>query len=257
MKTVILAGGLGTRLSEETVLKPKPMVEIGGKPILWHIMKIYEAFGYNEFIICLGYKGHLIKEYFINYHLYNSDLTVEVANNKLEVHYNNLETFKVTLIDTGESTNTAGRIKRILPYVKDETFMLTYGDGVANVPLDDLVQFHKSHGKLLTLTTIQMPGRFGTLKTNSKGQVTDFKEKYDGDEVWINGGFFVAEPGIAKYLDGNVDSIQWEKKPLIDIAKDGQLMAYPHHGFWKCMDAMRDKIEMEELWNEGAPWKVW
>ncbi len=258
MKVVILAGGLGTRLAEETTVRPKPMVEIGGKPMLWHIMKIYEQYGYNDFIICLGYKGNYIKEYFINYYLYSSDLTVELANNKLEVHYSSTESFKVTLVDTGAETNTAGRIKRIKRYVGDETFMLTYGDGVADIDINELVQFHKASGKYVTLTSIQMPGRFGTIKTDERGIVSDFKEKYVGDEVWINGGFFVLEPKIFDYLQGDMDTIQWEKKPLIEIAKDHQLVAYKHTGFWKCMDALRDKVELEELWQSGkAPWKIW
>ena len=258
MKVVILAGGLGSRLSEETIVKPKPMVEIGGKPIIWHIMKLFERYGYNDFIICLGYKGHMIKEYFINYYLYNSDITVELENNKLEVHYTSSESFKVTLVDTGTDTNTAGRIKKIKKYLKDETFMLTYGDGVSDVNIEELVRFHKSHGKYATLTSIQMPGRFGTLQSNETGLVEDFKEKYEGDEVWINGGFFVLEPEIFGYMDGDMEDVQLEKKPLIEIAKDGQLMAYKYGGFWKCMDAMRDKIELEELWQTGnAPWKTW
>ncbi len=258
MKVVILAGGLGSRLSEETIVKPKPMVEIGGKPIIWHIMKLFERYGYNDFIICLGYKGHMIKEYFINYYLYNSDITVELENNKLEVHYTSSESFKVTLVDTGTDTNTAGRIKKIKKYLKDETFMLTYGAGVSDVNIEELVRFHKSHGKYATLTSIQMPGRFGTLQSNETGLVEDFKEKYEGDEVWINGGFFVLEPEIFGYMDGDMEDVQLEKKPLIEIAKDGQLMAYKYGGFWKCMDAMRDKIELEELWQTGnAPWKTW
>lgn len=258
MKVVILAGGLGTRLTEETVIRPKPMVEIGGKPILWHIMKIYEQYGYNDFIICLGYKGNYIKEYFINYYLYSSDLTVQLADNKLDIHYTSTESFKVTLVDTGLETNTAGRIKRIKSYVGNEPFMLTYGDGVANINIAELVKFHKANGKYATLTSIQMPGRFGTMKTDDKGVVTDFKEKYTGDEVWINGGFFVLEPKIFDYLQGDMDTTQWEKKPLIDIANDHQLVAYKHRGFWKCMDALRDKVELEELWQTGnAPWKTW
>ena len=258
MKVVILAGGVGTRLAEETTRRPKPMIEIGGKPILWHIMKIYEHYGYNDFIICLGYKGNLIKEYFINYYLYSSDLTVQLSDNKLEVHYTSTESFKVTLVDTGTDTNTAGRIKRIRPYVGDETFMLTYGDGVADINIEELVKFHKTGGKKATLTSIRMPGRFGTIQTDKSGVVMDFKEKYLGDEVWINGGFFVLEPGIFDYLEGDMDAIQWEKKPLIEIAGDHQLMAYKHKGFWKCMDALRDKIELEELWQSGeAPWKIW
>ena len=258
MKVVILAGGLGTRLTEETTIKPKPMVEIGGKPILWHIMKIYEAYGFNDFVICLGYKGHMIKEYFINYYLYNSDLTVEVGTNKMDINYNGSESFKVTLVDTGLETNTAGRIKRIQKYVGDETFMLTYGDGVCNINLKDLVKFHKSHGRLATLSTIQLPGRFGTIDFDEKGLVSEFQEKPKGDGIWINGGFFVLEPGIFKYLDGEMDTVQWEKQPLTAIAKNNQLAAFRHDGFWKCMDAMRDRIELEELWkSENTPWKIW
>lgn len=258
MKVVILAGGLGTRISEETTIKPKPMIEIGGKPIIWHIMKIYAKHGFNEFVVCLGYKGHLIKEYFINYFLYNSDITVELEKNVVDVHFTNSESFKVTLVDTGVNTNTAGRIKRIQKHVKDETFMLTYGDGVADIDINALLKFHKENAKLATLTSIQLPGRFGNIETDNKGMVTKFQEKPEGDGVWINGGFFVLEPGIFKYLEKDMDDVQWEKKPLIDIANDKQLGAYRHKGFWKCMDAMRDKIELEELWDSGkAPWKVW
>ncbi|MBP9069056.1 MAG: glucose-1-phosphate cytidylyltransferase [Bacteroidia bacterium] len=258
MKVVILAGGLGTRISEETTIKPKPMIEIGGKPIIWHIMKIYAKHGFNEFVVCLGYKGHLIKEYFINYFLYNSDITVELEKNVVDVHFTNSESFKVTLVDTGVNTNTAGRIKRIQKHVKDETFMLTYGDGVADIDINALLKFHKENAKLATLTSIQLPGRFGNIETTDKGLVTKFQEKPEGDGVWINGGFFVLEPGIFKYLEKDMDDVQWEKKPLIDIANDKQLAAYKHKGFWKCMDAMRDKIELEELWEgQKAPWKVW
>lgn len=258
MKVVILAGGLGTRISEETTIKPKPMIEIGGKPIIWHIMKIYAQHGFNEFVVCLGYKGHLIKEYFINYFLYNSDITVELEKNVVDVHFTNAESFKVTLVDTGLDTNTAGRIKRIQKHVGNEPFMLTYGDGVADVDIKQLLEFHKKSGKLATLTSIQLPGRFGNIEMKTDGSVTRFQEKPEGDGVWINGGFFVLEPGIFKYLEGNMDSIQWEKKPLIDIANDGQLAAYKHSGFWKCMDAMRDKIELEELWaSPNPPWKIW
>ncbi len=258
MKVVLLAGGLGTRISEETTIKPKPMIEIGGKPIIWHIMKIYAQYGFNEFVVCLGYKGHLIKEYFINYFLYNSDITVELEKNVLDVHFTNSESFKVTLVDTGLNTNTAGRIKKIQKHVKDETFMLTYGDGVADIDINALLKFHKASGKLATLTSIQLPGRFGNIEMNEKGIVSKFQEKPEGDGVWINGGFFVLEPKIFDYLQDDVEHVQWEKKPLIDIANDGQLSAYRHNGFWKCMDAMRDKIELEELWEtEKAPWKVW
>ncbi|MFN3382620.1 MAG: glucose-1-phosphate cytidylyltransferase [Runella zeae] len=258
MKVVILAGGMGTRISEETTLRPKPMVEIGGKPILWHIMKTYSHYGFNEFVICLGYKGYMIKEYFINYFLYNSDITVELHNNNLNVLYTNAEAFKVTLVDTGLETNTAGRIKRIQDYVKDETFMLTYGDGVANINIQQLLDFHNKANKLVTLTSIRLPGRFGNLNINEEGTVTQFQEKPEGDGIWINGGYFVLEPGIFDYLKGNVDAIQWEKKPLVEIANHNQLAAYRHSGFWKCMDAMRDKIELEELWQTNqAAWKVW
>lgn len=249
---------MGTRISEESVLKPKPMIEIGGKPILWHIMKIYAAHGFNDFVVCLGYKGHMIKEYFLNYFMYNSDLTVKLNNNKVDVHYTNKENFNVTLIDTGVDTNTAGRLKLVEKYVGGETFMLTYGDGVADVNLKELIQFHKKHGKLATLTSISNPSRFGEIESNAKGIVTNFREKSNDNSNWINGGFFVLEPGIFKYLKGDMSTIQWEKKPLIDIANDGQLAAYKHHGFWKCMDAMRDKVELEELWNAGnAQWKIW
>ena len=258
MKVVILAGGLGTRLSEETSLKPKPMVEIGGKPILWHIMKIYEHHGFNDFVICLGYKGYTIKEYFINYFLHNSDITVELHNNKLDIHYSNAESFKVTLVDTGLTTNTAGRIQQIKKYVGEETFMLTYGDGVADVNIKELLNFHKSHGKLATLTSVQLPGRFGNIETNQDGLVLKFQEKPEGDGTWINGGFFVLNSGIFDYIEGDMNDIQWEKKPLIEIANDGQLATFRHSGYWKCMDAMRDKIELEEEWNsENAKWKIW
>lgn len=258
MKVVILAGGLGTRLMEETESRPKPMVEIGGKPILWHILKIYEAYGYNEFIICLGYKAHSIKEYFLNYYLYNSDVTIEMENNNVEVHFSNTESFKVTLVDTGLNTNTAGRIKKIEKYVSGQPFMLTYGDGVANVNIKALVDFHKAHGKLATLTSIQVPGRFGNIEMNESGNVSHFVEKPAGDGMWINGGFFVLEPEVFNYLEGEMNEIQWEKKPLKELAEDGQLVAYQHHGFWKCMDAIRDRMELEELWNNNlAEWKVW
>ena len=241
------------------MLKPKPMVEIGGKPIIWHIMKIYAHHGFNEFIVCLGYKAYMIKEYFINYFLYNSDITVELHNNQLDVHFTNSEAFKVTLVDTGVNTNTAGRIKRIKPYVdEDENFMLTYGDGVADVNLKALADFHIQHKKLATLTSVQLPGRYGNIETNEQGIVRSFREKPEGDGTWINGGFFVLNRGIFNYLDGDMDNVQWENKPLVDIAVDGQLAAYKHRGFWKAMDAMRDRIELENLWEAGnAQWKVW
>lgn len=258
MKVVIFAGGLGTRLMEETEARPKPMVEIGGKPILWHVMKIYSAYGYNDFIICLGYKQAFIKEFFINYYYNNSDITINLEKNQTEVHLSSQEKFKVTLVDTGYSTNTAGRLKRVQKYIGNESFMLTYGDGVSDIDIPKLIQFHKEKGKLATLTSIQIPGRFGNIETNEDGIITKFTEKPQDDGVWINGGFFVMEPGIFDYLEGNMDDIQWEKKPLIEIANNGQLASYRHNGFWKCMDALRDKIELEELWNSGkAQWKIW
>lgn len=258
MKVVIFAGGFGTRLMEETEARPKPMVEIGGKPILWHILKMYEHYGYNEFIICLGYKATYIKEYFYNYYLHNSDVTIELANNNINVHFSETESFKVTLIDTGLHTNTAGRLKRIEKYVQGETFMLTYGDGVADINIDELLKFHQSHGRLATLTSVQVPGRFGNLNINEVGEVDNFVEKPVGDGMWINGGFFVLEPGIFKYLEGDMTDIQWEKEPLGAIARDQQLAAYKHHGFWKCMDALRDRVELEAMWNSGnAKWKTW
>lgn len=258
MKVVILAGGLGTRLMEETSARPKPMVEIGGKPIIWHIMKMYEKYGFNEFIICLGYKGQMLKEYFINYFLYNSDVTLQLDNGDIKVHLSNTESFIVTLVDTGLNTNTAGRIKRIKKYVENETFMLTYSDGVSDINLNELLEFHKKKGRLATLTTVQLPGRFGSIEMNNSGDVLNFNEKPDGDGVWINGGFFVLEPGIFEYLNSNMDDIQWEKKPLVEIAQNNQLSAFRHKGFWKCMDALRDRVELENLWSIGnAPWKTW
>ena len=258
MKVVILAGGLGTRLMEETEARPKPMVEIGNKPILWHIMKMYESYGYNDFIICLGYKAQLVKEYFLNYYLHNSDVTIELEKNKVDVHFTNTESFKVTLIDTGLLTNTAGRLKKVQKYIGDETFMLTYGDGVSDVNIKELVSFHKSHGKLATLTSIQAPGRFGNIEMDASGNIDHFIEKPQGDGMWINGGFFVLEPKIFDYLQEDMDEVQWEKKPLAEIARDGQLVAYKHAGFWKCMDALRDRIELEQLWNSNeAKWKTW
>lgn len=258
MKTVIFAGGFGTRLMEETEARPKPMVEIGGKPILWHIMKIYETYGFNDFIICLGYKAHYIKQYFLNYYLYNSDVTIEMEKNKVDVHFSNAESFKVTLVDTGLKTNTAGRLKQIEKYVKGERFMLTYGDGVCNINIPELIKFHEKNGKLATLTSVQVPGKFGNLDTDDKGIVQNFTEKPEGDGMWINGGFFVLEPGIFKYLEGDIQDVQWEKAPLTAIANDKQLSAYRHIGFWKCMDALRDRIELEQMWSDdNAPWKIW
>lgn len=258
MKVVILAGGLGTRITEESHLRPKPMIEIGGKPILWHIMKNYSHYGFNEFVICCGYKGYLIKEYFLNYFLYNSDITVELKNNKVDVHFANTESFTVTLVDTGLQTNTAGRIQKIQKYVKGETFMLTYGDGVTDLNINDLLEFHKSHGKLATLTSVQQPGRFGTLNIDDLSVVQNFIEKPEEDDTWINTGFFVLEPGIFNYLEGDMETIQWENGPLLKLANDHQLVAFKNRGFWKCMDAMRDKMELEQLWeSDRAKWKTW
>jgi glucose-1-phosphate cytidylyltransferase len=259
MKVVIFAGGLGTRISEETEIRPKPMVEIGGKPILWHIMKIYEAQGFDEFIICLGYKGVMIKEYFMNYYLHNSDITIEVNKNKLDVHYSNAEAFKVTLVDTGLETKTAGRLKRVQKYLGNEDFMLTYGDGVADVDLRELLRFHRAHQKVVTLTAIQPDARFGGMELSNNDQILHFKEKPKGDGKWINGGFFVLRPQVFDYLSlPEIDQVMWENEPLEALANQGQLMAYRHHGFWKCMDALRDKIELEELWKSGnAKWNIW
>ncbi|MEI6947698.1 glucose-1-phosphate cytidylyltransferase [Paraflavisolibacter sp. H34] len=258
MKVVIFAGGLGTRISEETDTRPKPMVEIGGKPILWHIMKIYSQYGYNDFIICLGYKGYLIKEYFMHYYLHNSDISIELNSNKVEIHYTATESFNVTLVDTGLSTKTAGRLKRIQKYIGEEDFMLTYGDGVADIDLDALVRFHKDHGKMATVTAVQPEARFGGMEIEDGGSVKMFKEKPKGDGNWINGGFFVLSPKVFNYLDDHADQTMWEDDPMERLTTDGELMAYKHRGFWKCMDALRDKIELEHLWeNNQAKWKIW
>jgi glucose-1-phosphate cytidylyltransferase len=258
MKVVIFAGGLGTRLMEETEARPKPMVEVGGKPILWHIMKIYEAQGFNDFIVCLGYKQTMIKDFFINYYYANSDITIDLSENKTEVHQPTRENFKVTLVDTGFETNTAGRLKRIQKYVGNETFMLTYGDGVSDVSLKDLLALHLKKKKIATITSIQIPGKFGNLDIDEDGNVLRFIEKPEDDGVWINGGFMVLEPAVFKFLEGNVDDVQFEKGPLIEITNAGLLATYKHNGFWKCMDAMRDKLDLEELWRKGnAPWKIW
>jgi len=258
MKVVIFAGGLGTRISEETGTRPKPMVEIGGKPILWHIMKIYSHYGFNEFIICLGYKGFQIKEYFMQYFLHNSDITIELGNNKLDVHYTNTDPFKVTLIDTGLDTKTAGRLKRVQQYIGDEDFMLTYGDGVSDIDIDALLTFHRSHGKLATVTAVQPEARFGGMVLAANGLVENFREKPKGDGKWINGGFFVLRPEVFSYLRDDMDNTMWEDAPMERLSIDGQLMAYRYNGFWKCMDAMRDKIELEALWEHNqAKWKLW
>jgi glucose-1-phosphate cytidylyltransferase len=255
MKVVILAGGFGTRLSEETDVKPKPMVEIGGYPIIWHIMKLYSYYGFNDFLVCLGYKGYVIKEYFLNFFYHNSDLLIDLSNNQVDVKTTRSEKWKISLVDTGPMTMTGGRIKRIQSYI-DGTFMLTYGDGVSNVDISSLLHFHKEHGKLASVTAVQPAGRFGSLEINSNADVKLFQEKPPGDKAWISGGFFVLEPGIFKYIDGDLSI--WEKDPLEKITKDNELVAYKHYGFWKSMDTLRDKLELENLWKNGeAPWKIW
>ncbi|WP_337489227.1 glucose-1-phosphate cytidylyltransferase [[Ruminococcus] torques] len=257
MKVVILAGGLGTRISEESHLKPKPMIEVGDAPILWHIMKYYSSYGFNEFIICCGYKGYVIKEYFADYYLHRSDITFDFSdNNKMIVHNNVAEPWKVTVIDTGLNTMTGGRLKRIQKYVGNETCMMTYGDGVSDVNLDALLKFHREHGKAATLTAIQPGGRFGVLDIDDSQTVRQFSEKAKEDGGWINAGFMVLEPEAFSYIEG--DQTYFEKEPLENMAKDGNLAAYRHEGFWKCMDTMRDKGMLDELWNKGnAPWKCW
>lgn len=256
MKVVILAGGLGTRISEETTVRPKPMIEIGGKPILWHIMKIYSHYGFNEFVICLGFKGYVIKEYFSNYFLHMSDVTFDMSHNSMEVHQKYAEPWKVTLIDTGNDTMTGGRVKRVAPYIGGETFLLTYGDGVADINIADLVRYHRSKGKEATVTATQPSGRFGSLNMTSDDIVSSFQEKPAGDGSWINGGFFVCEPRMLDRIAG--DTTILEKEPLEGLARDAQLAAFRHSGFWQPMDTLRDKNHLEERWNKGrAPWKVW
>lgn len=257
MKTLILAGGLGTRISEESHLKPKPMIELGEKPILWHIMKSYSAHGFNDFIICCGYKQYVIKQYFADYHLHNSDVTFDFrGGNVMETHANASEPWSVTLVDTGLNTMTGGRVKRVQKYVGNETFMLTYGDGVSDVDIKALVNFHRSHGRLATMTTVNVGQRFGVLETDKDGLITDFREKSDGDGTVINGGFMVFSPEVFDYIDG--DETILERAPLERLAAEGQLMAYKHEGFWKCMDTQRDKQELEKMLESGAaPWKKW
>ena len=255
MKAVILAGGLGTRLSEETSVRPKPMVEIGGMPILWHIMKIYSAYGINDFIICCGYKGYMIKEFFSNYFLRICDITFDLKNNKMEVHQNDVEPWRVTLIDTGEKTMTGGRLRKVGQYVRNETFCFTYGDGVSDINIKELIDFHKKEKTLATLTAVQPPGRFGiiTLRGN---RVTNFREKPHEDGAWINGGFFVLQPEVIDYIED--DFTVWEQEPLRRLSQDGMLSAYTHYGFWQPMDTLRDKNVLEELWQSGkALWKIW
>lgn len=257
MKVVVLAGGYGTRISEESSVRPKPMVEIGDRPILWHIMKIYSYYGINDFIICLGYKGYVIKEYFANYFLHRSDVTFDLKNNDMKVHQNGVEPWKVTLIDTGEKTMTGGRLKRVRDYVGDDTFCMTYGDGVSDINIKELIQFHKNQKTDATLTAVQPPGRYGAFTLSEKeDKITQFREKPKGDGAWINGGFFVLEPGVFEYIDS--DSAVWELDPLKGLAHDGKLSAYKHNGFWQSMDSLRDKNVLEDLWQSGnPPWKIW
>jgi glucose-1-phosphate cytidylyltransferase len=256
MKAVILAGGFGTRISEETHLRPKPMIEIGGKPILWHVLKIYSHYGINEFVICCGYKGYLIKEYFANYFLHMSDVTLNMRTNSMEVHHKNAEPWEITVVDTGEQTHTGGRLKRVRNYVGDSSFCFTYGDGLSNVQINELIKKHKENNKLATVTAVQPPGRYGLLDLNETGSVKGFQEKPQGDGGWINGGFFVLEPEVFDLIEG--DSTTWEQEPLQRLAADGQLQAYQHRGFWQPMDTLRDRVHLEELWASGkAPWKLW
>jgi glucose-1-phosphate cytidylyltransferase len=257
MKAVILAGGLGTRISEETTLRPKPMVEIGGRPILWHIMKIYSSYGINEFIICLGYKGYVIKEYFSNYFLHSTDVTFDLAKNKTEYHRNACDPLKVTLVDTGDQTMTGGRLRRAIPYVeKDEMFCFTYGDGVSNVDIAKSIEYHKNHGKLVTLTAVQPQGKFGAVNIEGDGNISSFAEKPTGDGRWVNGGFFVLSPKVVKYLKD--DTTIWEREPLETLCEAQQVKAYRHGGYWQCMDTMNDKKTLEDLWASGlAPWQRW
>lgn len=258
MKVVIFAGGMGTRISEESHLKPKPMIEIGSKPMLWHIMKIYSHYGFNEFIICLGYKGHIIKEYFLNYFLYNSDVTIDLECNKVEIHKSFSDNFKVTLVETGLETKTAGRLQQVQKYVGNETFMLTYGDGVADIDLNELLKYHKHKGKIATVTAVQPEGKFGGMELDEKGDVSVFKEKPKGDGSWINGGFFILEPKVFDYLQGDVNNIMWEDAPMENLTNDNELTAYKHRGYWRCMDALRDKNDLEQAWKtNNAPWKIW
>jgi len=257
MKVVLLAGGFGTRLSEETDIRPKPMVEIGGKPILWHIMKTYSEYGFNEFVILLGYKGYYIKEYFANYFLHQSDVTIDMSSGSMEVHNNSSEPWKVTLLDTGLHSMTGGRIKKAQDFIGDEAFMLTYGDGVADIKIDELVKFHKSHGKLLTMTSAQPDGRFGALNIDSNDKVIEFKEKPKGDGSWINAGYFVCEPKVFDYIIGG-DDVVFEQEPLKNLAKEGEIYTYKHHDFWMPMDTLRDKMKLNEMYeNNNAPWTIW
>ena len=256
MKAVILAGGLGTRISEETHLKPKPMIEIGGMPILWHILKIFSAHGINDFLICCGYKGYVIKEYFANYFLHTSDVTFDIQKNSQEVLHKTTEPWRITLVDTGETTMTGGRLKRVRDYLLDETFCLTYGDGVADVDISSLIAHHRTHDRLATVTAVQPPGRYGALQFSESSGVSGFQEKPQGDGGWVNGGFFVLEPQVIDRIQG--DNTIWEQGPLSSLAADGELTSYQHNGFWQPMDTLRDRVRLEDLWVSGlAPWKIW
>ncbi len=254
MKAVILAGGYGSRLSEETSIRPKPMVEIGGKPMLWHIMKIYAAHGIDDFIICLGYRGYLIKEYFANYYLHTCDVSFDLARGEMQVHRSETEPWRVTLVDTGEATMTGGRLRQVLPYVGDEEFCFTYGDGVSDIDITALIEFHRKQGLLATVTGVQPPGRFGALDIEGE-RVAGFEEKPRGDGGWMNGGFFVLSPQVERYLGG--DDTVWEQEPMRELAADGQLACYRHEGFWQAMDTLRDRNHLDELWSTGAPWRQW
>jgi glucose-1-phosphate cytidylyltransferase len=255
MKAVILAGGVGSRLSEETAARPKPMVEIGGKPILWHIMKLYAAHGIEDFVICLGYKGYMIKEYFANYYLHTSDVSFDLASGKMEIHRSATEPWRVTLVDTGEQTMTGGRLKRVLPFLEDEEFCFTYGDGVADIDLTALIAFHREQSTLATVTAVQPPGRFGAMEIDEH-RVRRFQEKPRGDGAWMNGGFFVLSPGVDRYLGD--DQTVWEQEPMRGLARDGELSSFRHEGFWEAMDTLRDRNHLEELWaSHGAPWRTW
>ncbi len=257
MKVLLLAGGFGTRLSEETEVKPKPMIEIGGKPILWHIMKTYSQYGFNDFVVLLGYKGYYIKEYFANYFLHQSDVTIDMSSGQMEIHNNSSEPWKVTLLDTGLNTMTGGRIKKAQEFIGDEPFMLTYGDGVADININKLVKFHKSHGKAMTMTSAQPDGRFGALNIDNNNKVNEFKEKPKGDGSWINAGYFVCEPKVFDYITEG-DATVFEQEPLRSLAEEGEIFTYKHHDFWMPMDTLRDKMNLNEMWDKGtAAWKVW
>jgi glucose-1-phosphate cytidylyltransferase len=257
MKVVIFAGGKGTRISEESHLKPKPMVEIGGKPILWHILKLYEAYGHKEFIICLGYKGYVIKEYFYNYFIHNADVTIDLATNQIDVHTSKAESFKVTLVDTGLETMTAGRLRRVKDYVGNEDFMLTYGDGLCDIDMHEQLKFHEETGAICTMTIVQPGSRFGLMDVDENNIVRTFMEKPKNDGGWINGGFFILKPEVFNYLHADADKIMWERQPLEDLAKDGKLAAYKFRGFWKCMDTLRDNEVLNEMWETEPAWKKW